>query len=333
MSKVTIDDISRATGYSRGTVSRALNNRSDIGAATREKILAECRRMNYSPNHAARSLATGRYRTLMVITDDLHSAFAADFLTGIVRRGEEREHTITTVALHGSTNHRIDTLRRFQNERLDALLVSATLSCDLADPVRELAGRRPIVALDTIDDIECDVLAPSQRECGRLAARYLTGSMDGNLLYFHNRADPRASERLAGFSEVCAQNGLNTRDFVREVTPGCDADCLAATIGDLKHATRIAASCDMLALQVMLALACIGRSPGADVAVIGQGNERFSERVWPGLSSIDLNGFEIGRRAVDVALSRLDEQRLDAPELVDVAPRLIKRASSACLRS
>ena len=54
MRKVTIEDISRDTGLSRGTVSRALNDRPDISTRTKQRVLETCRKLNYVPSFAAR---------------------------------------------------------------------------------------------------------------------------------------------------------------------------------------------------------------------------------------------------------------------------------------
>ncbi len=69
MARITIEDISRQTGLSRGTVSRALNDRPDISRQTKQRVLEACRKLNYLPSHAARSLATGRSFAVAVLVD------------------------------------------------------------------------------------------------------------------------------------------------------------------------------------------------------------------------------------------------------------------------
>ena len=71
MPKVTIDDISRETGLSRGTISRALNDRSDISDATKQRVMAACAKLHYTPSFAARSLATGRNLALAAVMGPL----------------------------------------------------------------------------------------------------------------------------------------------------------------------------------------------------------------------------------------------------------------------
>ncbi|RMF85876.1 MAG: LacI family transcriptional regulator, partial [Planctomycetota bacterium] len=88
MGKVTIEDISRETGLSRGTVSRALNDRPDISAKTKRRVLEACRKLNYVPSYAARSLATGRRYAIAVIINSLTDPYDAEFARGVIAQGE-----------------------------------------------------------------------------------------------------------------------------------------------------------------------------------------------------------------------------------------------------
>ena len=56
----TLRDLSRHLGISVTQVSRALNGHSDVGAETRDRILAAAKALNYQPNLSARKLVTGR---------------------------------------------------------------------------------------------------------------------------------------------------------------------------------------------------------------------------------------------------------------------------------
>jgi len=53
---LTIRDIARITGYSRSTVSLAINDSDKINHETKTLILDTISRVGYSPNPAARSL-------------------------------------------------------------------------------------------------------------------------------------------------------------------------------------------------------------------------------------------------------------------------------------
>jgi len=70
-SMITIKDVSKRSGYSITTVSKALNNYTDISTSTKQKILDLCEEMGYVPNISARSLVTQKSWTIGVIFQEV----------------------------------------------------------------------------------------------------------------------------------------------------------------------------------------------------------------------------------------------------------------------
>lgn len=68
---VTIKDVAIRSGYSITTVSKALNNYTDISASTKKKILDLCNEMGYVPNISARSLITQKSWTIGIIFEEV----------------------------------------------------------------------------------------------------------------------------------------------------------------------------------------------------------------------------------------------------------------------
>lgn len=68
---VTIKDVALRCGYSITTVSKALNNYSDISDKTKEKILKLCDDMGYVPNLSARSLVTQKSYTIGIVFEEV----------------------------------------------------------------------------------------------------------------------------------------------------------------------------------------------------------------------------------------------------------------------
>jgi len=67
MGKITINDIARLTGLSKGTVDRVLHNRGEVSAKTREKVLAVIKEQGYQPNLYASMLASSQERSIGIL--------------------------------------------------------------------------------------------------------------------------------------------------------------------------------------------------------------------------------------------------------------------------
>ncbi len=330
MTKVTIEDISRYTGLSRGTVSRALNDRPDISQQTKERVLEACQQLQYVPSHAARSLATGRRYAVAVLVDDLRCGYASSFLRGVISRARRERYAVHVSELGQEPEQALAHLQTLVNERVDALLLATPLRPELHERLAEIVVDRPAVSSEAVTGVACDILAPDFAEAGRLVSRHLLETRSDGLLYVHETGCAGADQRLAGFREACAAAGLNAPEIVIEVPPrptdgGDRMQAVRARLGSVRG---VAASDDFLAVEVMLLCAQSGRDPGKDVALIGQGNELIGGRMSPTLTTVDFCGEEIGRRALDVALQRVSHSRQDAPEHTLVPPVLVVRETT-----
>lgn len=331
MQKVTIEDISRHTGLSRGTVSRALNDRPDISSTTKQRVLEACLKLNYTPSHAARSLATGRNFAVAVFVRDLQSSFVAAFLRGVLTRAEKDRYVVHVVELGELTDEVTLRLRALSAERIDAVLIGQPLAASVATRLAAIIGDRIVAVVSPIEGIRGDIFSPDYAESGRIAARFFLQRGLRDLLYVHNADDADSDgdmggqARRSGFAQVCRENGLDESRLFAQI-PTADEQTIERSLRPrLESARAIVADDDFIAIEVMLLLERFGRAPGRDVALLGQGNEPFSGRLRPALSTIDFAGEEIGQRAMETILARVNNARQDAPQTALVTPSLIER--------
>jgi len=60
MPRVTLEDVAKKAGVSFKTVSRVLNNESNVASKTLERVRQAIAELNYVPNSAARRLSRGK---------------------------------------------------------------------------------------------------------------------------------------------------------------------------------------------------------------------------------------------------------------------------------
>lgn len=330
MGKITIEDISRHTGLSRGTVSRALNDRPDISEQTKQRVMEACRQLNYVPSYAARSLATGRAYAVTVVVDDLHSTLAACFLRGVLRRAQSQRYVVHVCELGANPQGAVEYLRTVTGERVDGMLLAAPLDASVTSLLAETLEAHPVVALSPVDHLTCDVLTPDYAESGRLVGRHVLRGPAADVLYVYEGGSAAVAQRLAGFREICRTHNLDPQQTTLEIAPD-GPDRFAPVRQRLPGLRALAASDDLLAIALLALCYQAGRAPGSDIAVIGQGNDLAGTRVWPRLSTVDFCGEEIGRRAMDLLLQRITKSRQDSPQQTYVPPLLIARESTRSL--
>ena len=96
---VSMKDISMACGVSIATVSKALNDQSDVSEETKNHIREVAQQMGYSPNAMARALKTNRtYNIGVLFADDAQSGLTHDFFSHVLdsfkRSVEEKGYDI-----------------------------------------------------------------------------------------------------------------------------------------------------------------------------------------------------------------------------------------------
>ncbi len=98
----SLKDISRVCGVSVATVSKALNNHSDIGEETKEHIKKVAKEMGYLPNLSARALKTNKTHGIGVLfVDEAGSGLTHDYFSSVLdsfkRTAESRGYDITFI--------------------------------------------------------------------------------------------------------------------------------------------------------------------------------------------------------------------------------------------
>ncbi|MBO6755088.1 MAG: LacI family DNA-binding transcriptional regulator [Roseibium sp.] len=146
---VTIEDVARHVGVAKGTVSRVLNNYTDISPKTRERILKAVKELGYQPSSTARSLKRGRQDTFGIVIPVGHGhgadPFLSEFIDGIARALDDLDQDLLVTTAH-SPAHMLETHERLiARRKVDGFIVTRT---EVDDPrVAFLVERKfPFVA-------------------------------------------------------------------------------------------------------------------------------------------------------------------------------------------
>src|SRR3954447_11084659 len=132
----SIADVAARAGVGESTVSRVLNARSNVRPATRERVLAAIRDLDYRPSATARNLSLGRTMVIAVVVPFFTNPSAVERVRGIVSVLGRSRYDMTLFDLEAEERqHRAFELL----DRSDGLLIVSTRPAD-AD-VRRLGGR------------------------------------------------------------------------------------------------------------------------------------------------------------------------------------------------
>ena len=329
--RVTIKSIAREAGVSLTTVSRALNDRPDIDPATRERVLAAARDLDYHPSSLARGLVTQRTYTLGLAVRTLSDMWVVEVVPAIeeVARTAGYEVFVTTHYADADKERRV--LDTFRSRQVDGMLVvSPTLGA--AYPRFQEEWGIPIVLISPLVDTPHRlVVSNDEFEGARIAARYLAGL--GHRRIGHIGVPTWACpgrDRLEGYRRGLAEAGLPDDPVLVYVGDASVASGLrgAETLLALDDPpTAFFCFSDLTAVGVLRGARAAGLRVPDDVSVIGFDDVLLARYVEPPLSSIHQDMAELGRRATHMLLDAIGGT--EPCESVELRPQLVERGSCA----
>lgn len=304
-----IVDVARAAGVSTATVSRALRGLPNVTEATRERVQRAAEELGYVPSPSAASLASGRTRTIGLITPWVAHWFFANVIEGAERalRAEDFDALLCTFEVaRGWRRTRVDpdVLRR----RVDGVLV---VGMPLEPPeVRALeALGHPLVFVGAgapghvtvgLDDVSTARRAVAHlADLGHRAVAHLSGEPNDTLEW------SPAARRAEGWRAEMAARGLPCAGL--EVHGHFDVaggrESLHALLDRRPDVTAVFAASDEMAMGAILALRDRGLRVPQDVSVIGVDGHDMAEHL--GLTTMVQNAQEQGMTAAAVLLDMI----------------------------
>src|SRR5580692_1166924 len=124
--QITIQDVARAAGVGRQTVSNVLNDSGRVGEATKVRVLEAVAALGYHPHHGARSLRSRRTRQLAYVMPCIQllpgNYIMQQFLQALAAASARRSHSMVVVVPDGDP--REEMRRLIASRTVDAFLLS-----------------------------------------------------------------------------------------------------------------------------------------------------------------------------------------------------------------
>ncbi|MGQ9794359.1 MAG: LacI family DNA-binding transcriptional regulator [Anaerolineae bacterium] len=145
--RVTIEDVARAAGVSRQTVSRAINNKGEISPLTLERVMNAIHQLGYRPSWVARGLATHRTCTLGLVVPDITNPFFPEVARGVQDAARTRDYHVFLYNTDESAEREHQILYSLASQPVDGILLLGSRIADV-DLLAFVEHYRPLVVLN-----------------------------------------------------------------------------------------------------------------------------------------------------------------------------------------
>ncbi|MDQ0867146.1 LacI family DNA-binding transcriptional regulator [Arthrobacter globiformis] len=331
--RVGIREVAKAAGVSVTTVSHALNDAtsSRVKAETQQHVRDVARNLGYAPNRLASGLRNQRSQILGLVSDEITTTpFAGAMIRGAQDAAYERGYVVMVVnsGLDSELEHREITM--LQQHQVDGV-VYARMYHQKARLPTELAGL-PTVLLDAVtEDGSISSVVPDEVGAAENAVDALIRAGHTRIGMINNEDDiPATHGRRTGFLNALRRHGLehDPRHFVIGTahTQG-GREAALDLFGQPDRPTALFCFSDRVAMGAYQAAMALGLRIPEDVSIVGFDNlEIIADALWPGLTTVALPHYDMGRWAVDRILDDIENPGTPAVQTQLACP-LIERGS------
>ena len=328
-------DIARDLGVSVVTISKVLRNHPDVGAETRERVLARVKELDYRPNLAARSLVTGRtYLVGLVIPDLLHPFFAeiAKSLSDALRK---HGYYLIISSSEEDPDLEEQEINQLLARRLDTLIIASCRSTvDLFFRIEK--QQTPYVLIDrNLPGLSANFVGVDDEAAGALATQHLIDIGCKRIAHISGPETSPGMRRKEGYKRALVQRGLKVvEDHVVTERQGDietkqhGAEAMRQLLSLKSRPDGVFCFNDPMAMGAMNYALEQGLRVPEDIAIIGCGNLHYDDSLRVALSSIDQHSRRIGEEAGRITLAILNSKLPTKPEAVVLQPELVVRRST-----
>ncbi len=305
----TIDEVARALGISKTTVSRAISGKGRISAETRARVMDFIEKHNYRPNMVARGGAESLSYNICVVLPREHAIDDMPFfqrcMAGVCEMAASQDYD---VVLSMVTDRDVSHLQRIlDNRKVEGVLSTRTT---VEDPVVSLMRESglPFAVIGTSDDPDPFHADNDQRDaCRELTFVLLVRGIRNMGLIAGNPRHLVNEDRLQGFLNAHDSLGIPVRQELIRMGIADDLQ-VSKAVGELLAAgcECIVSGDDTLCRLVMAELNKRGVRVPADVRTASFYNSILLEQNIPPVTSLRFDARELGRTACRLLLDRMN---------------------------
>ncbi len=332
--QVTLAQVAEAAGVSIATASRAINGSTrKVSEEIRIRVTQTAEELGYLPNLSAQTVVKGASPTVAVLVSDIADPYFSAISSGIMAAARQAGLMVTMATSERRSADERDMIRTFRSQRPRAIVVvgsrwdqdpQAAAIEEQLSAYQQAGGR---VVLVSQGPSPFDLVEIQNFEGAKALAHALVdqGGQRFGVAVGYRRLRTNA-DRLAGFTQGLAERSITLQEeavaeaaFTRDGGYAAMRQLLERGV----ELDTVFAASDLMAFGAATAMREAGVQPGAQIGLAGFDNIALTEDVTPALTTVDAPLGEIGRRAMDLALSEGTE-----PRTVEVPTSVILRAST-----
>ncbi len=330
----TLNEIARRAGVSASTVSRVVNNVGNVKAETKERVLQAMSGHRYVPNQVARNLKRSRSNAVGMIVPDINESFFSHTVKSLEAHLSEHGYSMV-LCISNEDSEKEEKYLDFLTQNMIDGVVLATVSRSSEAQRRFVDRGRSIVFIDNLPPFPEDYSAviTDNMEASRQAVQALRRAGHEKIAVITGKqSETTGRERLAGYLDEMRANGLPVRDgWVRygDFKGESGYASMCALLEENREITAVYVHSSQMTYGAQKAIQDMGLRIPEDISLIGFDIHDNTGMMPSMITSVVQQEEEIGRLACGLLIESIEGKGTPSPRFMQLAPKLISRASVA----
>ncbi|MCE7000457.1 LacI family transcriptional regulator [Saccharothrix sp. S26] len=334
--KPTITDVAALAGVSVAAVSKVVNGKGSISAATRDRVLTAASKLRWTPSAAAVALRSAKTRAIGMVAKRSPDLLSADPHFTLLISGIEDELSplgyglLLHIVGEEPTAEEAAYRRLADERRVDGVVLTESRIGDTRfELLRALDLTAVLVGTPWRDDPVPSVQATGPADGIRAAVEHLVGHGHRHIAYVSGPEDRvHTLHRRRVFEDALAAHGLTpSHSLVSDFTAAGAAHAIGTLLTGHRRPTAVLFANDSMAVAGMSAARRLGVDVPGELSVIGHDDLPLGELVHPRLTTVRQDLVGLGRAAARVLLAALGEVEGTPTDIRP--PELVVRESTA----
>lgn len=327
---ITMKDVAKAAGVSQTTVSRVISGNTSVNPEIKAKVMECIRKMDYQPNIIAQSLVGNKTLLIGVIITDISNPFFSDIIKAIEKETANYGYSIILFNTDGDLEKEKKYINILKSYKVDGVLIVPSEAKDKSFNLLKNSSIPVVVITQDVKDFSC--VSISHYVGGKKVAKHLVDMGYSKFVFVGYEDD----EKERGFKEEIEGSGFNLNNnylFIdKRKNNSVAAELKEFIINNLNDGgIGVFTHNDIEALMVLHVLKELKVKIPEKVALVGFDNTYITKEVSPSISSVAQLVEEIGRKAVEILIDKINNSEEVNEKHVILEPRLVVRESSVKL--
>ncbi len=328
---VKIIDVAKASGVSKSTVSRVMNNDPAVKESTRLAVQEAIEKLRYSPSYFAQGIRTRKTKTIALLVPEYTNYFYAELFRGVEDIALMHHYMVLVCSTQRHVDAEVEYIKELLRRNIDGIIYNTYNMSDSAmSYLHSVSKEVPIVVMNKMPegDENFAYVYTDGVEATKKAVQYLFERGRRQIGYVRNAENISiTNDRYQGYISGMEACGLEINPafiYQAKQTTGADSDYmqLGRGIGAQIAASTIKpdavlATIDMLAIGAVKELTQHGVKVPEEISVIGFDNINMCEMIDPELTTIAQPTREMGQTAAKIIISRIMKEPVQNRVVMD----------------